>query len=64
MSVRSRFDPANCGTERLLRDCALVGRMIEAGRRPARLRLAEKVGPELAWLLVAPPPRPSAPGAA
>jgi len=64
MSVRSRLDSASCGTERLLRDCALVGRMIEAGRRPARLRLVEKVGPELAWLLTSPPPRPVPPGAA
>jgi hypothetical protein len=32
------------GDERLLRDCARVGRLLADDRPPAQLRLAEKVG--------------------
>ena len=55
---------SSCGTERLLRDCALVGRMIETERASAWLRLAVKIGPELALHLTPVPPRPYRPGVA
>jgi hypothetical protein len=41
------------GTERLLRDCALVGRVLGAERAPARWRLEEKLGEPLARQIVA-----------
>lgn len=50
MSTGSK--PPNRGTERLLRDCALVGRMLETKRAPARRRLERKVGALLARQLV------------
>lgn len=55
---------SSCGTERLRRDCALVGRMIETERASAWFRLADKIGPELARHLTPVPPRPYRPGVA
>lgn len=40
------------GTERLLRDCALVGRMLETPRAPARQRLERELGHKLTRRLV------------
>jgi hypothetical protein len=47
-----------------MRDCDLVGRMIEAERASAWSRLAVKIGPELARHLTPVPPRPYRPGVA
>ena len=41
------------GTERLLRDCALVGRMVDLERPPAWHRLEVELGDRLAGQLVA-----------
>ncbi len=50
MSARSLSDSR--GTERLLRDCALVGRMLAAERAPALRRLELELGEDLARRLV------------
>jgi len=52
MSVSSGPTSQHKGTERLLRDCALVGRMLEPGQSPARRRLERKLGEELTRQLV------------
>ena len=41
------------GTERLLRDCALVGRMVDIERPTAKDRLEAELGDRLARRLVA-----------
>jgi hypothetical protein len=41
------------GTERLLWDCATIGRVIEPDRTAARSRLTAEVGEELTKLLLA-----------
>jgi hypothetical protein len=43
LTVSLRRHPDDRGNERLLRDCAIVGRMLPA-RTPARLRLAQELG--------------------
>jgi hypothetical protein len=50
--VSAGSKPQNRGTERLLRDCALVGRMLEGERAPARRRLERKLGEQLTRQLV------------
>jgi hypothetical protein len=57
MNVRS---PSPRGTARLLRDCALFGRLFALDRPPARRRLELELGERLAQLILAEPrlPRP------
>jgi hypothetical protein len=52
VSVSSGPEPQHRGTERLLRDCALVGRMLDGGRTPARRRLERQLGEQFARRLV------------
>jgi len=52
MSVTPGPTSKHKGTERLLRDCALVGRMLEPEQSPARRRLEQKLGDELTRQLV------------
>lgn len=52
VSVSLGSGSENRGTERLLRDCALVGRMLGTERAPARRRLEQKLGERFARQLV------------
>jgi hypothetical protein len=52
VTVSDRPASERRGTERLLRDCALVGRITEPGLPPARVRLTKELGPKLARRLL------------
>jgi hypothetical protein len=44
--------PASRGSERLLWDCATVGRVVESNRASARARLEAEMGHDIARLLL------------
>lgn len=50
--MTSASTPSSRGSERLLWDCATVGRMAEPEHTAARERLAAEVGEDLAQLLL------------
>jgi hypothetical protein len=52
MNVFARSASESRGTERLLRDCAFVGRLVDADRPPARQRLELELGDRFARLLL------------
>lgn len=52
-STSSRGSSPSRGTERLLWDCATIGRSLEADRPPAGARLGAELGDELTGLVLA-----------
>jgi hypothetical protein len=52
MNVVARSVSENRGTERLVRDCALIGRMMDLTRPPVRQRLEAELGDRFARLLL------------
>ncbi|HST26602.1 MAG TPA: hypothetical protein VLJ76_11485 [Gaiellaceae bacterium] len=56
--MAARSDKESRGTERLLRDCAVLGRLVAAGRPAARVRLDRELGARLARELEAVLARP------
>ena len=53
VSVTAASESPSRGTERLLGDCARMGRLLACGRLPAQERLEAEVGERLACELVA-----------